>query len=423
MKVRAVPKALAEVAVAATSRQQPGSLAVVMDLSLQKLAIAFIVFALLPCALQAAVLPEERSDAMYHRYEGGGMVIDGPSVLVRKNFADKVSVAANYYVDNVSSASIDVVTIKGASKYSEKRKEKSGDITYIEDDIVFNVGITDSSENDYDARSYRFDMNHTFFGDMTTVNAGFSLGDDEITSSEDDSLFETMNRRQYRIGVAQVLTKNILLNFNYESVIDEGYLQNPYRKILVTTLDKPPEGQHPPAPGLYTREPERYPNTRNSDALSLKLAYHLPWDGAFKTRLGYFTDSWGIDAYSVQFDYSHKLSDNLALDFRLRHYQQGDADFYANLFYNDTVTQNFAARDKELSEYSSQSVGVGASYETELNGFFDRFRLNLQYDYMYFDYDNFREVTPETEGLNGVDNEPLYSFDAYTLRLFFTIFY
>ena len=44
----------------------------------------------------AAVLPEDRADLLYHRYDGGGVVVDGPSVLVRKKFADTVSVVANY---------------------------------------------------------------------------------------------------------------------------------------------------------------------------------------------------------------------------------------------------------------------------------------------------------------------------------------
>jgi len=40
----------------------------------------------------AAVLPDDRADVLYHRYEGGGVTIDGPSLLVRKKFAEKYSV-------------------------------------------------------------------------------------------------------------------------------------------------------------------------------------------------------------------------------------------------------------------------------------------------------------------------------------------
>ena len=54
----------------------------------------------------AGVLPEDRADLLYFRYDGGGVTIDGPSVLVRKSIGEHVSVQANYYVDMVSSASI-----------------------------------------------------------------------------------------------------------------------------------------------------------------------------------------------------------------------------------------------------------------------------------------------------------------------------
>ena len=74
-------------------------------------------------AAYAAVLPEDRSDIMYHGYEGGGLEVTGPSVLVRKSVKDKVSVWANYYVDTITSASIDVVAT--ASEYTEERTEQS----------------------------------------------------------------------------------------------------------------------------------------------------------------------------------------------------------------------------------------------------------------------------------------------------------
>ena len=67
----------------------------------------------------AAVLPEERADALYHYYTGGGVQVDGPSILVRKNIGKSVSLSADYYVDTVSSASIDVLS--QASRLDEFR--------------------------------------------------------------------------------------------------------------------------------------------------------------------------------------------------------------------------------------------------------------------------------------------------------------
>ena len=48
--------------------------------------------ALLPFAANAAILPEDRTDVMYHVYDGGGLEVSGPSILVRKGIKDKVSV-------------------------------------------------------------------------------------------------------------------------------------------------------------------------------------------------------------------------------------------------------------------------------------------------------------------------------------------
>ena len=56
----------------------------------------------------------------------GGITVDGPSVLVRKKFGESLAATANYYIDNITSASIDVV-VSGASRYAERREAKTPD--------------------------------------------------------------------------------------------------------------------------------------------------------------------------------------------------------------------------------------------------------------------------------------------------------
>ena len=61
-------------------------------------------------AARAADLPENKAEALFHSYSGGGVKAYGPAFLVRKSIFDKVSLTGTYYVDAVSNASIDVVT-------------------------------------------------------------------------------------------------------------------------------------------------------------------------------------------------------------------------------------------------------------------------------------------------------------------------
>src|SRR5258706_13452852 len=63
--------------------------------------LAALASLLLGCA-RAGGLPDDRADLLYNHYNCGGMNMPGPSILVRKKIGDHVSLAGNYYVDNIT---------------------------------------------------------------------------------------------------------------------------------------------------------------------------------------------------------------------------------------------------------------------------------------------------------------------------------
>src|SRR5688572_20442877 len=140
---------------------------------------------LAPVAGNAGVLPEDRADALYHRYEGGGVTIHGPSVLVRKTMAEKYSVSANYYLDMVTSASIDV-QVSGASEYKEERDQYSLGFDYLRGKTTYSLSYTNSEEDDYSASTTSFNISQDLFGDLTTISMGFAKGDDQVRRSITD---------------------------------------------------------------------------------------------------------------------------------------------------------------------------------------------------------------------------------------------
>jgi hypothetical protein len=357
-------------------------------------------------AANAAVLPDDRADVLYHRYEGGGVTIDGPSLLVRKKFAEKYSVSANYYVDMVSSASIDVVTT--ASPYKEERNQASLALDMLNGKTQYSLSLTGSDENDYTASTASFDLSQDLFGDLTTVSLGFSRGWDEVRKRGDQAFDEPVDRRSYRLGLSQIVTPKLMLGFAYETITDEGFLNNPYRSVRY--LD-------PGSPAGYAYQPEVYPRTRTSNAASLNASYFLPYRAAVHGEYRWFTDTWGIDASTVRVGYTHPLGKRWVLEGGYRWYDQSAADFYSDLFPREDF-QNFLARDKELSTFTSQMLSLGATYELPSFGwkFLQRTTVNLFYDRIRYEYDDFRDVraggTPGTE--------PLYSFDADVFRLFFS---
>jgi hypothetical protein len=369
---------------------------------------ALVCALLLLCSVRpafAGVLPEDRADVLFHSYDGGGVTIQGPSVLVRKQFAGKFSASANYYVDKVSSASIDVVTT--ASPYNEERTQVSVGLDYLHDRWLMNIGLTKSEENDYTAETFSFGVSQDFFGDLTTLSLGYSLGDDTVGRRGDASFVEAVERQQYRLGLSQILTKNLLLGLSFETITDEGFLNNPYR--LVRYLDG--------ASALgYSYEAELYPRTRTSDAGSMRLRYYLPYRAAVHGEYRSYADTWDIKSDTFELGYTHPLESGWVIEARLRFYSQDKADFFSDLFPRAQF-QNFIARDKELSTFTSQTLRLGMTYDILRGGwkFVEKGSVSVFYDRIEFEYEDFRDLT-QTGGLPG--QEPLYSFGADVLQVF-----
>jgi hypothetical protein len=363
----------------------------------------------------AAVLPDDRVDVLYHGYDGGGVEVDGPSVLVLKQIGQNGTITGNYYLDSVSSASVDVVT--QGSPYTEERREYSLGGQYMHGESIMSLAYTNSAESDYNAETFNFGISIDTFGDLTTVSLGYGLGDDEVRRNGDPNFKESAKRQNYRVSVSQVLTKNLLMSFNWETITDEGYLNNPYRSVryLIDPND-PNQG--------YAFQPEVYPQTRTSNALAIRGRYYLPYRAALRGEYRAFKDTWDIDASTLEVGYTQPVKGRWILDFKYRYYTQDGADFYSDLFPRFDA-QNFLSRDKELSTFTSQVFGFGVSYEFGRGSgpFFNRGTANLKYDYMLFDYDDYRDLRVQCSPPEAAGCEPLYSFSANVLQLFVSIFF
>lgn len=366
----------------------------------------------------AGVLPEDRADLLYHRYDGGGVTIHGPSLLVRKTMAEKYSVSANYYMDMVTSASIDV-EVSGASEYKEERNQYTLGFDYLRGKTTYSLNYSNSKEDDYEANTASFGISQDLFGDLTTISMGFSKGDDTVrrrdtlTNGIDPNFDEPIDRWSYRVGVSQILTKSMILALGLEVITDEGYLNNPYRSFRYVDPDDDTN---------YRLATEIYPHTRTSNAVSLNARYFLPWRAAAFGGYRFFTDTWGIGANTFELGYMHPLKNTgWTFEASFRYYDQEAADFYADLFPSIDY-QNFMGRDKELSTFNSGTLHVGASYEFARGGwkFVKKGTLNIFYDRMEFSYDDFRDAR-DTTLVAGT--EPLYSFGANVIQCFVSVWF
>jgi hypothetical protein len=249
------------------------------------------------------------------------------------------------------------------------------------------------------------------FGDLTTVSFGFSRGWDEVRRNGDPQFKESVDRWSYRLSVAQIVTPALMMGLTFETITDSGYLNNPYRSARYADPDV--------AAG-YAYEPEVYPHTRTSNAVSVNADYFLWYRAAVHGMYRYYTDTWGVGGNTLRLGYTHPIGDRWILEADYRWYDQTAADFYSDLYpYEDS--QNFLGRDKELSTFQSQMFTVGATWRLPALkwGGIERSTINVFYDHALYDYADFRNVL---EG-DSVATEPLYHFSADVLRVFFSVWF
>ena len=343
--------------------------------------------------LSAATLPEERVQAMYHSYDGGGVEVTGPAINARKNFGSTLSATADYYVDSISAASVDVVT--SASPYSEQRTEYGVGIEWLYGDAVVSAGYSNSDESDYEADTYSLGVSQDVFGGMTTVAMAYSHGDD-VVGRVDTDFEDKVDRDSYLVGVNQVLTPRLLANVTYEAITEDGFLANPYRSARI----------------LGAQVPERYPRTRTSHAAAVGGIYALGGNDSVRGSYRYFTDTWDIGAHTFELAYSRYIAPQWIADLRLRYYTQDAASFYSDNFDQEYA---YMARDKELSSFDSVSAGGSLSWDVarQMPLRLRQADVTLSYDSISFSYDDFTDLR---------DGE-LYEFNSHVFQLYFSAWY
>ena len=351
----------------------------------------------------AAVLPDERADVGYHYYDGGGVEVDGPTLLVRKNFASKYSVYGGYHHDSISGASPDVLA--GASEYSEDRDEYTIGGAYLRENTILDLSYTHSDEDDYQSDTVSFDISHEMFGALTTVNIGASIGADDVERNDLESFSEDLDRYLFRTNISQVITKTTVLAFDYEATVEEGFLNNPYRFVFVNGVS-------------LGSGSERYPRTRTGQAFGLKGIKY--WQHRASTSLGYrfYRDTWDIRAHTVDLNYSQYIGNQWVADIYGRYYSQDKAEFYSDNF---TTPMRYMARDKELSSFDSYSIGARVRYDVFKDyKFLQTGSINLAVEYLQYDYDDYSGIKSVTDTASLGSG---YSFDATTIQFYFSAWF
>lgn len=355
---------------------------------------------LIPVEGSWAVEPAvDEGEAGYNYYHGGGVTVQGPAVIVRKDFLGGASLNAGYNVDIVSSASIDVVT--QASPYRDTRKEYSLGTDLLHRDTLVGLNYINSRETDYRSDTLAIGMSHDLFDKNMTLNFKVTRSWDQVGKNDDPAFgWKSFNRTIYSTGITQSLTPLWLIQLNYELTADEGLINNPYRSAITLS-------------GALV--PENYPEARTGQAWAVRTSFGFPYEGSDEVSGGilgsvqldyrYYYDTFDVRSHTAKVTLQRYFFLNWLAGVFYQYYWQDAASFYGDRV---PANQIYKARDKELSQYHDQWVGLTLKYQLKQTqwGWIQNPFIRISNSWMVFNYDNFTD--PRTGSL--------YSQRVYVLQ-------
>ncbi|HHJ34779.1 MAG TPA: DUF3570 domain-containing protein [Gammaproteobacteria bacterium] len=184
-------------------------------------------------------------------------------------------------------------------------------------------------------------------------------------------------------GVTKIINRRTVGQINLSYSIANGYLTDPYKVFSV--VDR--ATNQPIGSSSYY---EKRPGSRKRASLTFHLNHQLyPSNDMMHASYRYYTDSWGIDSHTFDFDYRFNFKNTHYLEPRIRLYHQSKADFYANQFFVDDagasdpslIFPKFLSADYRLDDMTSVTPGIRYGREIGHNG---HIRARLEYMYQSF---------------------------------------
>jgi hypothetical protein len=391
---------------------------------------AVITALLLIRSTSADVLPDNRADVFYSKYSGGGMDITGYSATARAKITENFALEANYFIDKVSGASVDVGThqinvVSQASVIKDERKQKSGTIEYLHDKTTYTASYMTSVERDYVSDTASFSLSQSMFGDLTTLTLGFANTHNRVGQNFGSADLPKITwlghslSRSYSGGLSQILTKNLIAGVNLQVITDAGFLANPYRMIRFVD---------PTQQIGYGLANQVYPDTHTSTAVQAQAKYYLPYRAAVTGSYRYFTDTWGVLGNTYELDYTHPIENKWIFEGRIRYYKQSAASFYSDLFPfggSQGSSQNFTARDQNLAALDNTTIGAKVTYAFLPDGWqvFKRGTVTADVSRIRFNYLNFHDIKDFGLPQYRPGQEPLYQFSAMVYQVYLSMYF
>jgi len=172
------------------------------------------------------------------------------------------------------------------------------------------------------------------------------------------SEFDNEGRNSYSLGFgfSQILHKNVQGSFALDFIQQQGLLSTPFQRVYFSDVADSFIDNFQLADDV-----EQLPDTRFRVAIGGRLNWYLNETFTLRTYYRYYYDDWGVTSHTASIEVPIKITDKFTLYPSYRFYNQTAADYF-NPYEAALSTDEYYTSDYDLSEYSANQFGIGASY-------------------------------------------------------------
>jgi len=298
------------------------------------------------------------------------VLVVSPQVAAKRALDDAGGEAsARAVVDVISAASVDVVS-QATSGFTEVRREADLAASHRIGTLLPALRYRYSDEPDYRSHGFGGSLSRDFADHDTTVALAYDLSLDTVglsgTSFADWSRDLTTHTAE--LSWTQVLGPRTVGRLAYSLVVQDGYLEKPYRYVPLfdagtlasleadgMTLD----GDNFSSYRLPERPPEEVPDSRVRHAMAVRGVRLVPDLGAVQADYRFYVDSWGMQAHTI--DATLRLPvGRFRIDVEDRFHWQSPVDFWRRAYTVDAAGEvpRWRTVDKDLGGYAQDTLQV-----------------------------------------------------------------
>jgi hypothetical protein len=376
---------------------------------------AFAVLAVAPRASAQLVDADLRTTVFVEPSKESHLTVITPAADVGAHPWTFLEVRVGYEADIVSGATeavksgplVDVVS--AATDFHDTRHQFRGGFTVTGESTRLSADYSYGTEADYHSNAFSVSAGTDFFQKNTQIDLSYARGFDKVCTSaytpstapsgrtrldSSEGCFTDDPARAARdadittlqAAWTQAWTPVLAMQLVLTGSIQHGFLENPYRGVVVAAA-----GQD---------ALENHPDDRQRGAVALRGKYFVkPLQGAIGASMRFYRDTWDIFGQTYEIEGEKYLLPELRVLARARYYTQSGA-----LFYSDDYTGGeplngprgqYWTGDRELSPLSSFLFGgrvlwaQKAGPESRILGILLGFSAGASFDLLKTNLENF----------------------------------